>query len=181
MIKDRDTALCIIDDSRKESFFVDATFMQLQIQAVDDELERVVKNVTSGIDIFTFNKVFIPTNVSNCHWLLIVIDIQLKSINVYDSLSMQTKKYTDVAKNWLVREARKLDKKNFDEDEWIVNKNQGHVPKQGKNHTECGVFTIMCADFLSDNLPLTYTLQEMPFFRKKIAADILRGSLTYKV
>lgn len=181
MINERDIALCSIDGSRRKSFFVDCTFMQLQVQAVPDDLHRVVNRITKGIDIFTFNKVFIPTNVNNCHWLLIVIDIQLKCINVYDSMSMRTIKYTDVAKNWLGREAIKLDKKDFNVDEWIVNTNEGHVPQQGKNNTECGVFTIMCADFLSDNLPLTYTLQQMPFFRKKIAADIIRGSLTYKV
>lgn len=61
--------------------------------------------------------------------------------------------------------------------EWTVITQEAGVPQQGSNGNECGVFTMMCADFLSDNLPMTYSLQEIDYFRLKIAADILRGNL----
>ena len=47
------------------------------------------------------------------------------------------------------------------------------------NGTECGIFVIMNADLISDNLPLRYKLSDMPFLRNKIASAVLRGYLEY--
>ena len=52
------------------------------------------------------------------------------------------------------------------------------VPQQS-NGVDCGVFVLVCADFLSDDLPLDYSQEEMEHYRQKIATDILRGSLLY--
>ena len=52
------------------------------------------------------------------------------------------------------------------------------IPKQD-NGFDCGVFTIVCADYLLDNLPLNYSQANMEFWREKIAIDILRGRLRY--
>lgn len=52
------------------------------------------------------------------------------------------------------------------------------VPQQ-RNGVDCGVFTIICADFTSDNLNLSYNQSNIPLFRKKIIMSILRGSLNY--
>jgi Ulp1 family protease len=56
--------------------------------------------------------------------------------------------------------------------------NRSDNPKQD-NSFDCGVFTIVCADFLLDNLPLNYSQENMEFWRQKIAIDILRGRLRY--
>jgi len=56
------------------------------------------------------------------------------------------------------------------------------APQQGSNCTECGVFATIIADFLSDDLPLEQIqLKDMPHFRYKIGAAILRGELNYKI
>jgi sentrin-specific protease 1 len=52
------------------------------------------------------------------------------------------------------------------------------VPQQ-QNGYDCGVFSIMCADYVSDNLPLSYVQEDMQNNRVKIAAAIRRGHLTY--
>jgi hypothetical protein len=43
------------------------------------------------------------------------------------------------------------------------------------------VFTILLADFLSDELPLRYTQDHIPYFRVAIGAAIIRGYLNYPV
>ena len=53
-----------------------------------------------------------------------------------------------------------------------------HVPTQ-QNGFDCGVFSIMAADFLSDNLPFTYTQNDMEKLRNKIASSILNVNITY--
>jgi len=65
----------------------------------------------------------------------------------------------------------------IDECEWKFF-NRSDNPKQD-NGFDCGVFTIVCADYLLDNLPLSYSQEDMEFWRGKIAIDILRGRLRY--
>ena len=52
-------------------------------------------------------------------------------------------------------------------------------PNERMNGTECGIFVIMNADLISDNLPLRYKLSDTPFLRNKIASAVLRGYLEY--
>ncbi len=44
-----------------------------------------VKRWTKKIDIFALNKIFIPVNITNTHWGLVLIDIVLKTIIYFDS------------------------------------------------------------------------------------------------
>ena len=87
--------------------------------------------------------------------------------------------YTDKVKDWLVKEMASKKKEVLNISEWKVFTQEKCVPQQGSNGNECGLFTMICADFLSDYLPMSYSLKDMDFFRRKIAADILRGKLTY--
>ena len=66
---------------------------------------------------------------------------------------------------------------NCDISQFILNDCRD-IPQQ-YNKFDCGVFTMIYADFLTDNLPLSFTANDIPFFRQKIAADITRGSLRY--
>ena len=69
---------------------------------------------------------------------------------------------------------------DYSTDDWQTFDREVHVPQQG-NGVDCGVFTCICADFTSEDLPLRYSQDDMLFFREKICADILRGNLTYPV
>jgi sentrin-specific protease 1 len=65
-----------------------------------------------------------------------------------------------------------------DESEWQLSDNEPNVPQQ-TNGNDCGVFATLCADFISDDLPLRYSQVHMEQFRVKIAAAILRGENKY--
>jgi hypothetical protein len=43
------------------------------------------------------------------------------------------------------------------------------------------VFSIVCADFVTDDLPLVYSQETIPLMRRKIVAAILRGELGYPI
>ena len=43
------------------------------------------------------------------------------------------------------------------------------------------MFSIVCAGFLSDDLPLDYTQHDMLLLRNNVAAAVINGSLDYKV
>ena len=58
--------------------------------------------------------------------------------------------YTDKVKDWLVKEMAAKKKEVLNISEWKVITQENCVPQQESNPNECGLFTIMCADFLSD-------------------------------
>jgi sentrin-specific protease 1 len=140
-----------------------------------------VRRWSKKIDVFAMDKVFFPINISNTHWTFAVVFMAKKTVAYYDSMSGSGKNYTDALLRWLVDE--KKDKKNeqLDISTWTTEtKHRSTVPKQANGY-DCGVFTTIGIDFLSDDLPLKYDQSQMPTFRLKMATDILRGSLTYGV
>ena len=116
------------------------------------------------------------------HWTLLVIKIGQKSIHYYDSLYCPNNKkarfFLDSALRYLSDEAQQSEIE-FDAEEWSLVQ-EAYSPQQ-RNGCDCGVFTIMNADFMTDNLDLTYNQQDVFFvqFRKKICANVLRGKLKY--
>ena len=85
--------------------------------------------------------------------------------------------YTDALFRWIQDEAvtRGLD---INMEEWTTYSRSHEIPQQG-NGFDCGVFTIIAANFLSDNLPLLYSQGNMGLFRLKIIFRILNGCLDY--
>jgi len=137
-----------------------------------------VKRWSRKFDIFSMDRVFIPINLNNTHWVLAVVDITQKEIHYYDSMSGGGTKYLDAILKWLADEAKEKKKMMLNTSEWSLFEREEHVPQQ-MNGYDCGVFSIVLADFLSDRLPLRYSQDDMAEFRNKIAAAIRRGSLLY--
>lgn len=78
------------------------------------------------------------------------------------------------------------DKKSIElnQSEWSYEAAIQAIPNfpQQHNGSDCGMFTIMYADFISDNLNLCKLSQnDMKEYRKKVVAAILRGSLNYEL
>lgn len=169
--------LSIIDTERKGSYFFQTYLMYALVRNTDGKNDKQIKAMTRGVDVFEYESIFIPVNIGNYHWTLIVIKLDMKEIQYYDSLQGTGEEFTAIALGWLVKEMKV--KKNIDivVSDWniiVILDN----PKQFNDPNECGMFTIMCAE---DGLPLTYNLSEMCYFRLKVVADILRGGLTYDI
>jgi sentrin-specific protease 1 len=172
--------LGMMANERKGSYFFDTYLMQALETNVNGRNDNQIKNLTRRLDVFSYDSLFIPLNVGNCHWTLIVIRLEKKEIYYYDSLYSSGEKYTAIAMGWLANEMKVKTNTDIVMSEWHVIVERDN-PKQYGDPNECGMFTIMCADFLSDGLPLNYSLSQMPFFRLKVTADILRGSLKYQL
>ena len=123
--------------------------------------------------------IYIPTNAQNSHRTMLIIFIVEKNIRYYDSMNGGGDHFLDAARRWVVDEGRVKKNITIDPEDWTLVSRQAHVPQQG-NGFDCGVFSCMCADYISDDLPLQcYSQDVMPLMRKKMAAAILRGSLDY--
>lgn len=178
MLKERDDALCRKHKGRKSSHFFNSFFISklLQIDGKEEYDYKGVRRWSKKFDTFALDKVFAPVNISNSHWAMLIIYVQKKEIHYNDSMSGSGSRYLNAARRWVVDEAK--DKKGVDLDpsEWKLVSSSRHVPQQ-ENGYDCGVFSIINADFASDNLPFRYTQGHMPYFRRKICNDILKGSL----
>jgi len=52
-----------------------------------------VKRWTKKFDVFQKDKIFIPVNINNSHWTMIVVFVQKKEIHYYDSMSGSGMRY----------------------------------------------------------------------------------------
>jgi Ulp1 family protease len=140
-----------------------------------------VKSWAKNLNVFRMDKIFFPVHhADKQHWTMAVVFMQLKEIRYYDSLSGGNGRiYCDALVKWIRDEA--VHRKHFEQlssVNWKRIHSPRRVPRQ-ENGIDCGVFAIMCADYLSDNLPLTYQHSDIHLHRRKIMASILRGSLNY--
>jgi sentrin-specific protease 1 len=178
MLQERDARLCSASDgTRLPSHYFNSFFMTKLLENGQYNYGQV-KRWSKKFDVFALDRVFIPINLNNTHWVMAVVYVQKKEIHYYDSMSGSGKRYLDAMLDWLVDEAREKKGQQLDKSQWKLIDREQNVPQQ-QNGYDCGVFSIMCADYVSDNLPLSYVQEDMQNNRVKIAAAIRRGHLTY--
>ena len=191
LLQDRDKILTELSNcSRKSSHFFSCFFISSLLRSGEYNYNNV-KRWTEGknkINIFLKDKIFIPVcndeNNSYSSWAMIVVFMQLKEIHYYDSMSRPNviERYLQHVLHWLVDESieKHNNEYNIDINEWQLFALEAIYPQQSGSF-DCGIFTILCADFVSDNIPLndSYSQPEIPQYRQKICASILRGELNY--
>lgn len=179
MLQERDTKMCENFKERISSHYYNSFFMNKLMDSGDGTYNyNNVKRWSKKFNIFRKLKVFCPINLKNTHWTMLVMYLQEKRIEYYDSMGSRGTRYLNGALQYLQDESIKVNESSFNPDEWELTSTTHHVPQQ-ENGFDCGVFSIMYADFITDNLPLSFSQEDMPFYRKKICANILRGSLNY--
>ena len=194
MLRDRDSALCEKATTRQPSHFFSTFFMSELLQGGQYTFKNVERWTRARkftgrrtgvpIDLSSMDKIFVPIHVTDAHWALLVVYCSIKKVVYYDSLRWDGTRYCEAMLQYLAQESRL--KRNVSRKRVPVNISEwDHVnagsscPMQAKGSLDCGVFTIMCADFVSDDLDLTYNSNDMQSYRLKITAAILRGHLGY--
>lgn len=122
-------------------------------------------------------KIFVPVNVDNAHWYMILIDVKTKMILSMDSMGGESGDDNKDARKemlgWIEAE-HSAKKKNFNKRQWKTENKK--VPQQ-KNGFDCGPFSCMFAAFMSNDKNLTFGQTDMPKIRKRIAWSILNMKL----
>jgi len=171
MFQERDDYECQENIMKRSSHFYSCFFMNLLLE--NGYNYSNVEKWSKEFNIFEKDKVFCPVNLNNKHWGLLVIHVQKKEIIYYDSMGIKGKKYLDGALQYMYDEARSLNHP-FNHDEWqLISYNKG-LPQQ-ENGYDCGIFVILYADYIANNLSLTFTQKMVSLFRKKLCVYILKG------
>jgi Ulp1 family protease len=168
---------------------------------------EAIKKWSKKVNVFEQEKLFFPI-IYNSHWTLAVIFMHKKEIHYYDSMmgnnsnndmgiiifdsllhwmkDVQTKLiWSEELQKNVERSAittLQVDRtQQVDWTQWrLVNTDINDVPQQvGGN--DCGVFIIMFADYISNNINLknAFHQSDIKHFRMMIAASILKNRLIY--
>ena len=92
--------------------------------------------------------------------------------------SSSCNRYLSGALKYLGDEAEKLGEEqsqHFDAKEWTLVPTDFSITPQQENGNDCGVFTTMFADFLTDDLPFNFSQENCALFRNKIYLNILNA------
>lgn len=177
MLKVRDEELCNAYPSRRHNRFMTSFFMTKLLGEGYNYAN--VRRWTKKFDVFAADKVFFPINVSNAHWVLAVVWVQQRKVCFYDSMAGSGERWLAALMRWIVDESKDKRGEAIDEAVWSVVKCVRSTTPQQRNGVDCGAFATMFADFLSEDLELSFSQTHMPMLRRKIAASIIRGRLDY--
>lgn len=160
---------------QRPSYFWNSYFMTQLLNNAN--VKRSLKS-----DLTQADKIFFPVNITNTHWALAVIFMQEKEIRYYDSM-FSSKDQEDIYLNALLQmlvDWHQMSDKQFQKDEWNLFNTDIEILPQQRNGVDCGVFCIMFADFLSDDLELNlFDQSHMELFRRKIAYFLVEGEIKY--
>lgn len=123
----------------------------------------------------TLDKVILPINVNQTHWCLAVVNFRLRRFEYYDSLGGRNTACLAHLRQYIVDEAKKYRGEDIDVSDWVDYFPQ-NIPRQ-RNGCDCGVFTTKFADYVSQDLDFDFSQADMPYFRRRMVVDIMRGSL----
>ena len=157
---------------RKRTYFMKSFFVTklLDIRHPDRSQHRYTyENVRRwgtkcpGGNIFHFQQAFIPINIENRHWVCVFISIETQKIVFYDSLPNSTlgEYYINIILKYLEDKWNyKRMSGSFDTSSWTKVSLGNSTNMLQTNCDDCGVYTLMCAYFICNDLEMTFLEQE---------------------
>ncbi|EFN89862.1 sentrin-specific protease 1 [Harpegnathos saltator] len=133
-----------------------------------------LKRWTRKVDIFAQDLMVVPIHL-DVHWCMSIIDFRDKSIVYYDSMGGNNPKCLAALKQYLQDESLDKKKQTYNMNDWKLQVAKD-IPQQ-MNGSDCGVFSCMFAEYICANKKITFTQQDMPYFRNKMVYEILKSKL----
>jgi len=97
------------------------------------------------------------------------------SFNIY---SISGQYYLEATRRWIIDEAAGRKNVLYGIKDWKLVHRKKDIPQQD-NGNDCGMYVLMYADFLSDDLPLSFEPANMLAFRTKVGTDLMRKRFLY--
>jgi hypothetical protein len=116
-----------------------------------------------------------PANIADSHWIWFLIHPEGKTVYAYDGFHASYRRYYSFILNWLEVEASKEGCAFvFNRNEWTFIDAKGPIQING---FDCGMFMLKGIEYVCDNLPLTYSEDQMPYLRMDMMLDMEDGRL----
>ncbi|CAN8323533.1 unnamed protein product [Cochlearia groenlandica] len=124
-----------------------------------------------GYDVFDCDIIFVPIH-GGTHWTLAIIDKRKCKFLYLDSLNGSNPNVLNALAKYYVDEVKDKSGIDIDVSSWNFDYVKD-LPLQ-RNGYDCGMFMLKYIDFYSRGLPLNFTQKDIPYFRLRIAKEILR-------
>ncbi|XP_042901799.1 sentrin-specific protease 1 isoform X2 [Parasteatoda tepidariorum] len=125
---------------------------------------------TRKTDIFANDLIIVPLHLE-MHWALLVVDQRCKKLSYYDSMGNGEGACLKIVEDYLIAEMKDKKKTAMQPNTYsyeIVK----DIPKQ-MNGSDCGMFTLKYAEYISRDAPITFTQEHMPYFRRRMVYELI--------
>ncbi|GFR74319.1 sentrin-specific protease [Elysia marginata] len=133
-----------------------------------------VKRWTKKVDIFSVHFILIPVHLG-MHWCLCVVDMHKKRITYYDSMGAENNQCLQAVLNYINDESVAKKQTPIKKSDWTLI-NEEDNPQQ-LNGSDCGMFMCKYAEYITRQRDLTFTQENMPYFRKRMVYEIISKKL----
>ena len=120
------------------------------------------------------DRILIPINKTNSHWLFLEINKEREEIIIYDSIKQSVNKY-DYYFEIMMIFLYYLEKNQGEKREWKRRVDSG-FPDQ-RNNYDCGVFMLKGIHVRSLDQVVRFDQDDMVYFRKLIAVEVIQGNI----
>ncbi|KAK6166240.1 hypothetical protein SNE40_022986 [Patella caerulea] len=134
----------------------------------------VVRRWTKRVDVLNVDYILVPVHLG-VHWCLAIIDFRKKSIRYYDSMGGNNDTCLNALKQYLIDECLDKKKQKFDLTGWSTVAVKD-IPQQ-MNGSDCGMFSCVYAEYITRGAKITFTQDDMPYFRRKMVYEIITRKL----
>lgn len=164
----------------KQSFFLSSFFME-RLLCTDKKYKfDNVRNWTKTINIYDQEHIFIPVNVSNTHWTLVVVSMLNRTIYYYDSCGKSGLKFMNAVLRWL---GDVINSDNIKYRSYIFTAdwqkvNVKDIPTQSNGY-DCGIFVMMYAYVINEGVLLcdSFAQSDLDWYRREISCSVIVGTL----
>ncbi|NXN23093.1 SENP2 protease, partial [Nycticryphes semicollaris] len=166
----------VVERSKKEGYPVVHAFSTFFFPKLYSGGYKAVARWTKTVDLFKKDMILVPIH-SHMHWTLAVIDIREKIVKYFDSMGQKGDYICQILLKYLQEESSEKRNMKMDISEWSVHSMEPHEIPQQLNGSDCGVFVCKYADYVSRDRPMNFMQAHMPYFRKKMAWEIIHQVL----
>ncbi|XP_062462573.1 sentrin-specific protease 2 isoform X1 [Pezoporus occidentalis] len=166
----------LVERSKKEGYPAVHAFSTFFYPKLISGGYRAVRRWTRGVDLFKRDLILVPIHL-RVHWALAVIDVRKKAIKYFDSTAQRGDKICETLFRYLQEESQEKRNLELMFSEWTLHSMESHEIPQQLNGSDCGVFMCKYADYISRDKPITFTQNDMPYFRKKMVWEIIHQQL----
>jgi sentrin-specific protease 1 len=172
-----DGYLALVNDKSFETSNFTIYFYRALIKKTNEEMLRWTKKTS----FFGTRLVHIPVNDSGTHWCMATIDNQEKTVTVRDSIhgtegDFEIRHILDNIKTIMRYDILMNPQSsgyNVQDYQFI---HDWTMPKQDDGYN-CGVFALQAARYVSAHKPITFTRDDMPYFRQRMQYELLTRTL----
>ncbi|XP_071955999.1 uncharacterized protein [Antedon mediterranea] len=135
---------------------------------------KPIRRWTKKVDIFSKHLILVPVHLG-MHWCLAIIDMRKKTISYYDSMGNGNPKCLQALKQYLYDEHVDKKQSELDMTGWKLI-TCSNLPQQ-MNGSDCGMFACKYAEYICRDAPITFTQEDMPYFRRRMVWEIINKQL----